>query len=183
VQAIEAALSIIHDEIERSVWTNANVADPAQVLPKPALFLNGAFLPQISTITIDRQARNIDRSSSKPEARPRATAATNGAWALVPCFSVLPEPLPGYCGRGDHRPTVVAPSDNQIELIATQRAMLGRPQSVPCVERQSLRIAVPVAPDFGPCPGDGPEWIVVRNRTIGPNANNLAGIIGEVLRV
>src|SRR5688572_7617697 len=59
--------------------------------------------------------------------------------------------------------------------------MLVRPQSATCVESKPLRIAVAIAPDFTPRPWKRNKRVILWNRTVGANANDLACIIGELL--
>src|ERR1700704_2587525 len=51
------------------------------------------------------------------------------------------------------------------------------------MEREALRIAVAVAPDFRLRAWSADERIVRRHRAVRPDANELAEMIGEVLRL
>src|SRR5262245_15498091 len=84
----------------------------------------------------------------------------------------------------DHWPAVILALLDEVDLVAAARPMLVLPQlSGHGVEREALGIAVAVAPDLrlGGRPAD--EGIVRRNRAIGPDANDLAEIVGKILRL
>src|SRR5262244_406684 len=84
----------------------------------------------------------------------------------------------------DHRPAVILALLDDVDLVAAARPMLVLPQ-LPGhgVEREALGIAVAVAPDLrlGGRPAD--ERIVRRDRAIGPDADDLAEIVGRILRL
>src|SRR5262245_16710346 len=84
----------------------------------------------------------------------------------------------------DHRPAVILSLLDDIDLIAPARAVLVLPQLAgDGVEREGLVIALPVAPDLrlGASPAD--EGIVRRHRAVRPDADDLAEIVAEVLRL
>src|SRR5690606_11692081 len=67
---------------------------------------------------------------------------------------------------GDARPAVVPAAPYVVDLVATTRAVLGRPDLAgDGVRIEPLRIAMSVAPDRG-VPSRAPERIVVRHRTV-----------------
>src|SRR5262249_60665682 len=82
------------------------------------------------------------------------------------------------------RPALILALLDDVDLVATARPMLVLPQ-LPGhgVEREALGIAMAVAPDLrlGGRPAD--EGIVRRDRAIGPDANDLAEIVGKILRL
>src|SRR5215468_6880238 len=84
----------------------------------------------------------------------------------------------------DHRPAVILALLDEIDLVAAARPMLVLPQlSGHGVEREPLGIAVAVAPDLRLGGRLADEGIVRRNRAIGPDANDLAEVVGEILRL
>src|SRR5262249_47081691 len=84
----------------------------------------------------------------------------------------------------DHRPAVILALLDQVDLVAAPRPMLVLPQlSGHGVEREPLGIAVAVAPDLRLGGGLAGEGIVRRNGAIGPDANDLAEVIGKILRL
>src|SRR5215468_8060401 len=84
----------------------------------------------------------------------------------------------------DHRPAVVLAFLDDVDLVATARPVLVLPQ-LPGhgVEREPLGIAMAVAPDLGLGGRPADEGIVRRDRAIGPDANDLAEIVGKILRL
>jgi hypothetical protein len=50
------------------------------------------------------------------------------------------------------------------------------------VERETLWVAMAVAPEFRPHARVESKWIVLWNRAVGANANDRPGVIGEILR-
>src|SRR5215831_13156754 len=84
----------------------------------------------------------------------------------------------------DHRPAVILALLDEGYPGAAARPMLGLPQlSGGGVEREPLGIAVTVAPDLRLGGRLADEGIVRRNRAIRPDANDLAEVVGEILRL
>src|SRR5262249_58380480 len=73
---------------------------------------------------------------------------------------------------------------DDVDLVAAARPVLVLPQ-LPGhgMERETLGIAVAVAPDLGLGGRPADEGIVRRDRSIGPDANDLAEIVGKILRL
>src|SRR3954469_18614220 len=64
-------------------------------------------------------------------------------------------------------PAVIRASLDDVQLVAVQRSVFVLPQDTrPGVEREPLRIAMPVAPDFWPRPLFVHEWVVRRNAAV-----------------
>src|SRR6185437_10052448 len=67
---------------------------------------------------------------------------------------------------------------------AAARAVFDFPEIAGCrVDRETLLVAVPVAPDFRLDAVAADERIVRRHRTVGRDADHLAKMIGEILRL
>src|SRR5207245_2288818 len=70
------------------------------------------------------------------------------------------------------------------DLVAAARAVFDLPEIAGSrVDRETLRIAVAVAPDFRLRIGAADKWIVCRRRAVGRDPDQLAEMIGKVLRL
>src|ERR1041384_2653708 len=75
--------------------------------------------------------------------------------------------------EGSDRPAVIGTPADQVQLIAALRAMLVRPQLAGrTVEGEALRVAVAIAPNFGPRTFSKAERIVVGDRPVGANPDD-----------
>src|SRR5262249_24469944 len=84
----------------------------------------------------------------------------------------------------DHWPAVILALLDEVDLVAAARPMFVLAQlSGQGVEREALGIAVAVAPDLGLGGRPADEGIDRRNRAIGPDANDLAEVVGKILRL
>ena len=94
----------------------------------------------------------------------------------------------GQTGRvvhaeSDHRPAIVLARLDAIQLVAALRPVLVGPQIAGLrMNRQALHVAMAVAPDFRPRAGAGHERIVRRHAAVVVQADDLAVMVGEVLR-
>ena len=86
--------------------------------------------------------------------------------------------------EADHRPSVISSLRDDVYLVAAARSVLVLPQLAGRgMEREALRIAVAVAPDLGLRARSADERIIRRNRAVGSDANDLADVVGEILRL
>src|SRR5262249_23446571 len=84
----------------------------------------------------------------------------------------------------DHRPAVILALLREGDLVAAAGPMLVLPQlSGHGVEREPLGIAVAVAPDLRLGRRLADEGIVRRNRAVGADADDLAEVVGKILRL
>jgi hypothetical protein len=73
---------------------------------------------------------------------------------------------------------------DDIDFVAAARAMLDLPQRAGRgVQRQALHVAMAVAPDFGLGARLPDEGIVVRRLAVGGDADQLADVVAEILRL
>ena len=85
--------------------------------------------------------------------------------------------------EGGEGPAVIAAGTNQVQLIAALRAVLVGPELAGgAIESETLRIAVPITPDLGPGAGRGDEGIVLGHRSVGLDAHDGPGGVGQILR-
>ena len=90
----------------------------------------------------------------------------------------------GLHAHRDHAPAVVLARLDDVDLVAALRAVLRLPQlAADRIPRQALRIAMAVAPDRRQRAGLADERVVLRHRAVVVDAMDLAGRLGEVLRV
>src|SRR5262249_38903021 len=83
----------------------------------------------------------------------------------------------------DHRPAIVLALLDDVDLVAALRAVLLLPQfSAHRMEREALRIAMSVAPDFAARARASDERIVRRDRAVGGDAHDLAVVDAKILR-
>src|SRR5690242_4360979 len=84
----------------------------------------------------------------------------------------------------DDRPAVVMARLDDVDLVASLRAVLRFPELAgDRIPREALRVAVAVAPDRRYRPGTVHEGIVLRHAPIVVHAMDLAGGLRKVLRV
>ena len=84
----------------------------------------------------------------------------------------------------DHRPAVILALADDVDLVAAARAVFDLPEIAGSrVDRETLLIAVAVAPDFRLRVGAADKWIVCRRRAVGRDPDQLAEMIGKVLRL
>ena len=84
---------------------------------------------------------------------------------------------------GDHGPAVVDAGPHQIQFIAALRAMLDCPDFTGFwVHGNALDIAIAIGVNLGPRPGPAREGVVFGHGTIGVDAYQRAGMIGQILR-
>src|SRR5690606_9025915 len=83
----------------------------------------------------------------------------------------------------DDGPAVVLARLGAIELVATARAVLDRPQPAARVEGGCLDIAVAVRPDLRLCIGTPDEGIVFRHTAVRIQAHDLAEVCAQILRL
>src|SRR5581483_3931633 len=84
---------------------------------------------------------------------------------------------------GDDRPSVIRAFLDDVQLVSAKRSVLRLPEHA-CdrIERESLRIAMTVAPDFRPCVLGCNKGIVRRHAAIVRETQNLAGVSRQLLR-
>src|SRR5437868_14755587 len=84
----------------------------------------------------------------------------------------------------DHRPAVVLALADDVDFIAAARAVLGLPQVAGRgIDGEALLIAMTVAPDLRLRAGAADEGIVLRHRAVRRNADQLAEMVIESLRL
>src|SRR5712691_1022809 len=84
--------------------------------------------------------------------------------------------------EADHRPAVVLAGLQDVDLVAAARSVLVLPDLVGRgMAGEALRVAMSVTPDFGLGARLADERIVGRHRAVGPDADDLAEMVGEVL--
>ena len=67
----------------------------------------------------------------------------------------------------DYGPTIIASRKDYIEFISALRSVFVCPEVAGHgVERETLWVTVPVAPDFPEGPSCAHEWVVCRNTTV-----------------
>src|SRR5690606_7935168 len=84
--------------------------------------------------------------------------------------------------RGDG-PAIIVARFRDIDFVAAAWPMLVQPElATPGVECRPLRIAMPVAPDFGAGAVPADKGVVVGHRTVGAQTHQLALKLVEILR-
>ena len=84
---------------------------------------------------------------------------------------------------GDDRPSVVPALPHPVDLVSAPRAMFDGPERARRVERGALGVPVAPGPDFRASPRPPNEGIIRGDAPVAPDANNLAVVEGEVLRL
>ena len=83
----------------------------------------------------------------------------------------------------DHRPAVVGAGCRNVDLVPSLGSVLGQPHRPGLgVDRQPLRIAVAVAPDFGHRAGPADEGVVLGDAAVVVEPHDHAVVVGDVLR-
>src|SRR5262245_13147550 len=182
-------------EPQRSVRPLAHVADAFAQLLQQALLLNHLVAvnfephqglagqradkevaaPRREQIAgQERHARRCDRRHPVPQRLLHSRLVR----ALVDLGAAVVDAV------ADHRPTVILALLDNVDLVAAARAVFVLPQ-LACggVQRETLRIAMAVAPDFRFGAGLAGERIVGRHRAIRPDADDLAEVVSETLRL
>src|SRR4029450_13115862 len=84
----------------------------------------------------------------------------------------------------DHRPAVVLALLDQVDLVAAARPMLVLPDlAARRMASEALGVAMAVAPDFRLRALPADERVVRRAGAVGPDADDLADVVAEVLRL
>src|SRR3954469_13849667 len=86
--------------------------------------------------------------------------------------------------EADHRPAVVLALGDDIDLVAAARAVLDFPELAgDGMDREALFVAMAITPDLGPGSVAADERIVRRCSAIRRDADQLAEVIAEILRL
>ena len=84
---------------------------------------------------------------------------------------------------GDDGPSVVRTLPDPVYLVPAPRAVLDGPERARRVERGALGVPVTPRPYLGPRPRLSDERVVLGNAPVAPDADDLAVVQGEVLRL
>ena len=98
------------------------------------------------------------------------------------CQAVADRTTIVFASERDGRPPVVQAALDDVDLIATEWAVLGLPELTGRrIEREAVRVAMPVAPDLGTCTGTTDERIVVRYASVVAEPNDFAEVGPQLL--
>src|SRR5439155_22675051 len=85
---------------------------------------------------------------------------------------------------GNDRPAVIAARLDDVDLVAAHGPVLGFPDLTRLrVDEEPDRVANPERIDLGPVPRDADERVVLRDRAIVVQAQNLSRVIRRILRI
>ncbi len=185
---------VVEEKVDRAVRTGLDVADAAVALEQEFLagdpaafdlqaseFLEGQRSDQqVATPPLESRARDeLDRADGecrRPLDDRRLDAV--GVGPLADDRAVVVD------AKRDDRPAVVPALDEEIQLVATARSVLGGPDRAGFrVLRHALNIPVAEREHGAERPVLAGEGVVVRDAAVGPDAEHLARRHRRVLRV